>query len=141
VTGPSELFLGIIALATLVMALIQVGAIIFAARLGRRVQQVMATIQEDVRPLIARANSVAEEASKTAALASTQAQKIDALVSDLTRRVEETSLVVQQAVVTPARETLALVAGVKAGLAALKGLRDFRGRAGRVEEEDPLFIG
>ena len=140
-TGPSELFLGIIALATLVMALIQVGAIIFAARLGRRVQQVMATIQEDVRPLIARANSVAEEASKTAALASTQAQKIDALVSDLTRRVEETSLVVQQAVVTPARETLALVAGVKAGLAALKGLRDFRGRAGRVEEEDPLFIG
>jgi hypothetical protein len=141
VTGQSELFLGIIALATLVMALIQVGAIIFAARLGRRVQQVMATIQEDVRPLIARANSVAEEASKTAALASSQAQKIDALVSDLTRRVEETSLVVQQAVVTPARETLALVAGVKAGLAALKGLRDFRGRAGRVEEEDPLFIG
>ena len=58
-TGQSELFLGIIALATLVMALIQVGAIIFAARLGRRVQQVMATIQEDVRPLIARANSVA----------------------------------------------------------------------------------
>lgn len=140
-TAQSEVFLGIIALATLVMALIQVGAIIFAARLGRRIQQVMSTIQDEVRPLIARANSVAEEASKTAAIASSQAQKIDALVTDLTRRVEETSVVVQQAVVTPARETLALVAGLKAGLAALKGLRDFRGRTGRVEEEDPLFIG
>ena len=140
-TAPSEVFLGIIALATLVMALIQVGAIIFAARLGRRLQQVMSTIQDEVRPLIARANSVAEEASKTAAIASSQAQKIDALVTDLTRRVEETSVVVQKAVVTPARETLALVAGLKAGLAALKGLRDFRGRTGRVEEEDPLFIG
>jgi ElaB/YqjD/DUF883 family membrane-anchored ribosome-binding protein len=141
VTESSELFLGVIALATLVMALIQVGAIIFAARLGRRVQQMITTIQEDVRPLLARANSVADDAAKTAAIASAQAQKIDRLVTDLTRRVEETSLVVQQAVVTPARETLALVAGVKAGIAALRGLREFRGRAGRVEEEDPLFIG
>lgn len=140
-TESSELFLGVIALATLVMALIQVGAIIFAARLGRRVQQMITTIQEDVRPLLARANSVADDAAKTAAIASAQAQKIDRLVTDLTRRVEETSLVVQQAVVTPARETLALVAGVKAGIAALRGLREFRGRAGRVEEEDPLFIG
>ncbi|HTL45828.1 MAG TPA: hypothetical protein VL262_15940 [Vicinamibacterales bacterium] len=140
-TGASDLFLGIIALATLVMALIQVGAIIAAARFGRRMQQMVVSIQEEVRPLIARANSVAEEASKTASIASAQAQKIDKLVTDLTRRVDETSLVVQQAVVTPARETLALVAGLKAGLAALRGLRDFRGRPGRVEEEDPLFIG
>ena len=140
-TGASDLFLGIIALATLVMALIQVGAIIAAARFGRRMQQMVVSIQEEVRPLIARANSVAEEASKTASIASAQAQKIDKLVTDLTRRVDETSLVVQQAVVTPARETLALVAGLKAGLAALRGLRDFRGRPGRVEDEDPLFIG
>jgi KaiC/GvpD/RAD55 family RecA-like ATPase len=104
-------------------------------------QQMVVSIQEEVRPLIARANSVAEEASKTAIIASAQAQKIDKLVTDLTRRVDETSLVVQQAVVTPARETLALVAGLKAGLAALRGLRDFRGRPGRVEDEDPLFIG
>jgi hypothetical protein len=141
VTGQGELFLGIIALATLVMALIQVGAIIAAMRFARRLQQMVTAIQEEARPLIARANSVAAEASKTAAIASAQAQKIDRLVTDLTRRVDETSIVVQQAVVTPARETLALLAGLKAGIAALRGLRDFRGRTGRVEEEDPLFIG
>jgi Holliday junction resolvasome RuvABC ATP-dependent DNA helicase subunit len=141
VTGQGELFLGIIDLATLVMALIQVGAIIAAMRFARRLQQMVTAIQEEARPLIARANSVAAEASKTAAIASAQAQKIDRLVTDLTRRVDETSIVVQQAVVTPARETLALLAGLKAGLAALRGLRDFRGRTGRVEEEDPLFLG
>jgi type II secretory pathway component PulJ len=141
VTPQSDLFLGVIAAATFVMAVIQVGAVIFAARLSRRMQQMLTTLQDDVRPLLARASSVAEEASKTAALATVQAQKIDNLVTDLARRVEETSAVVQEAVVTPARETLAVFAGLKAGMAALRGLRDLRRPAGRVEEEDPLFIG
>src|SRR5207253_10939084 len=60
------------------------------------------------------ANAIAEEASKTASIATAQAQKIDRLVTDLTRRVDETSLVIQEAVIRPAREGLALVAAVKA---------------------------
>jgi hypothetical protein len=141
VSGTGELAIWIIAAATAIMAAIQIGAIVFALRLASQVQQVMKTVQQDIRPLIQRANAVAEEASKTAALATAQAQKIDRLMTDLTRRVDETSQVIQEAVVTPAREGLALVAGLKAGLAALRGLRDFRGRPGRVEDEDALFIG
>jgi Holliday junction resolvasome RuvABC ATP-dependent DNA helicase subunit len=141
VTDWNGLFLGIIALATLVMALIQIGAIVFAARIGAQVQQLASTVQHDIQPLIARANAIAEEASKTASIATAQAQKIDRLVTDLTRRVDETSLVIQEAVITPAREGLALVAAVKAGLGALRGFRDLRGRPGRVEDEDALFIG
>jgi Holliday junction resolvasome RuvABC ATP-dependent DNA helicase subunit len=141
VTDWNVLFLGIIALATLVMALIQIGAIVFAARIGAQVQQLASTVQHDIQPLIARANAIAEEASKTASMATAQAQKIDRLVTDLTRRVDETSLVIQEAVITPAREGLALVAAVKAGLGALRGFRDLRGRPGRVEDEDALFIG
>jgi len=137
----SDVFLGVIAVATLVMALIQVGAIIFAARLAGRVQQLAASIQQDIRPLIARANAIAEEASRTAAIATAQAQKIDTLVTQLTRRVDETAAVIQEAVVTPAREGLALVAALKAGFGALRGLRDLRGRPARTEDEDALFIG
>ncbi len=134
-------FLGVIALATLVMALIQVGAIVFAARLGRQVQQLVATVQQDVRPLIARANTIADEASKTAALATAQAQKIDRLVTDLTRRVDETSAIVQQAIIAPAREGMALFAAARAALAALRSMRDARARSAGVEDEDALFIG
>jgi Holliday junction resolvasome RuvABC ATP-dependent DNA helicase subunit len=121
--------------------LIQIGAIVFAARIGAQVQQLASTVQQDIRPLIARANAIAEEASKTASIATLQAQKIDRLVTDLTRRVDDTSLVIQEAVIRPAREGLAIVAAVKAGLDALRGVRELRGRPGRVEDEDALFIG
>jgi len=141
VTDWNAVFLGIIAFATLVMALVQIGAIVFAARIGAQVQQLASTVQRDIQPLIARANAIAEEASKTASMATAQAQKIDRLLTDLTHRVDETSLVIQQAVITPAREGLAIVAAVKAGLSALRSVRELRGRPGRVEDEDALFIG
>jgi hypothetical protein len=108
---------------------------------ARQVRDVIGTLQQDVRPLIARANVIAEEASKTAALATVQAQKIDRLVTELTQRVDDTSAIVQQAIITPAREGMAIVAALKAGLTALRGMRDLRGRASGVEEEDALFIG
>lgn len=151
----SELFLGVIAAATLVMALIQVGAIVVALKLAKQAQeavakaqttlasaqQTMASVREEIRPLIARATTIADEASQSAALATAQARKIDLLVTDLAKRVDETSAVVQQAIVTPAREGLAIVAALRAGLAALRAPTDWRRRPSRSEEEDPLFIG
>jgi hypothetical protein len=137
----NETFLGIIAAATVVMALIQIGAIVVLARVATQVRDLMVTVQQDLRPLLGRANAIADEAQKTATLATAQAQKIDRLVTDLTRRVDETSLIIQQAIVTPAREGMALVAGIKAALGALRGLRDLRSRTGTVDDEDALFIG
>jgi hypothetical protein len=137
----NQTFLGIIAAATALMALIQIGAMVVLARVAAQVRDLAATMQKDVKPLIARATAVADEAHKTAILATAQAHKVDRLVNDLTRRVDETSLVIQEAIVTPAREGMAIVAGVKAALTALRGLRDLRSRPGTVDDEDALFIG
>ena len=137
----SQAFLGVIAVSTALMAILQVGAVIVLARVARQVRDIIGTLQQDIRPLIARANAIADEASKTAALATVQAQKIDRLVTELTQRVDDTSAIVQQAIITPAREGMAIVAALKAGLAALRGMRDIRGGATGVEEEDALFIG
>ena len=137
----SGLFLGVIALATLIMASIQIGALVIAVRLGREVKQLASTVQNDLRPLIARATMIADDAARTAALATTQAQKLDRLITDVSRRVDETSAIIQTAIITPAREGIALVAAVKAGLSALRTLRPFRSRTGVVEDEDALFIG
>jgi hypothetical protein len=137
----SEIFLGIIAAATLLMALIQVGAIIATARVARQAQQTLTTVQQDIRPLIAKASAIADEASRMATVASAQAEKIDRVVTDLSRRVDETSAIVQQAIVTPAREGIAVIAALKAGLGALRQSH-VRPRHGRTaDEEDPLFIG
>ena len=72
-SGWTDIFLGIIAFATLVMALIQVGAIVFAARLAGQVQQLAASVQQDIRPLIVRATAIAEEASRTATASGSRA--------------------------------------------------------------------
>ena len=137
----NEVFLGVIALATLIMAFIQVGAIVAALRLARQAQATLDSVQQEIRPLIARATAVVDEASRTAALATAQAQKVDRLLTDLSRRVEETAAVVQDAIVRPAREGFAIVAAVRAMLAAFRRGDDMRPRHGRAEEEDPLFIG
>ena len=139
--GSGEMALVVIAIAAAVMALVQIGAIVLLSRVAGQVRDITSTIQQDLRPLIARANALADEAQKTATLATAQAQKIDRLVTDLTRRVDETSVVIQDAILTPAREGMAIVAGLKAALGALRGLRDLRTRPARVEDEDALFIG
>jgi uncharacterized protein YoxC len=145
----SGVFLAIIAVSTLLMALIQVGAIVAALRVAKQAQEVIGTVQRDiqplladVKPLLARANAIADEASRTASIATAQAQKIDQLVTDLAKRTDETSLLVQQAIVTPAREGIAVVAAIKAALGVFRGFGEFRGRTGRpADEDDPLFIG
>jgi hypothetical protein len=151
----NAVFLGVIAAATLVIALTQVGAIVIAARVARQAQdvvgkaqvtiataqQTISSVREEIRPLIAKATAIADEASKTAALATAQVQKIDRLVTDLSKRVDETSVVVQEAIVTPAREGMAILAAVRAALGAIRAGADWRRRTSRSEEEDPLFIG
>jgi hypothetical protein len=137
----NDLFLGIIAVATLLMAIVQIGVIVVASRVARQAQQSLNAVYSEIRPLIAKVSAVADEASRTATLASLQMQKIDRLVTDLSQRVDETTTIVQQAIVTPAREGVAILAAVKAGLAALRGIGDLRRGSSRAEEEDPLFIG
>jgi type IV secretory pathway VirB2 component (pilin) len=137
----SDFFLGTIAVATLLMALIQVGAIMVATRLARQAQQTLTEVHREIRPLIAKVSAVADEASRTATVASAQVQKIDRLITDLSRRVDETATVIQEAIVTPAREGVAIIAAVKAGLSALRGIGDLRRSSARSDEEDPLFIG
>jgi hypothetical protein len=132
-------FLGVIALATLVMAAIQVGAIVYGARLAARVERLAEQVEREIRPLVARANGIAEEAARATALAARQVERVDRLMVDFSLRVDETAAAIQDAIVTPAREGLALFAGIRAGLAALRTLRDRRGS--RAEEEDALFIG
>ncbi len=94
-----------------------------------------------MKPLLARASEIADEASKTATLATAQAEKVDKMVTDLTRRVDETSTLVQHAIITPAREGIAIVAAIKASLSALRGFGSFRGRPRHSDEDDALFIG
>jgi hypothetical protein len=147
VTPTAEILLGVIALAVAVMAIVQVGAIVAGLRLARRVEQLATDLETGVKPLLANLTAVTAEASKAATAAAAQVERFDRLVRDLTVRVDQTVTTAQQLVKGPAREGMAIVAGVKAALSAFQVLREASRRrtAARSvtleEEEESLFIG
>jgi hypothetical protein len=82
---------------------------------------------------------VAADAARVSGIAAVQAERVDAMLTDLADQVEQGVAQVRDAVMAPAREGLALVTGLRAALNALRGVR--RGRPSRAEDEDALFIG
>ena len=146
-TGTAETLLGVIALAVAIMAIVQVGAIIVGLRLARRVEQLTTDLETGIKPLLANLTSVTADASKAAGLAASQVERFDKIVTDLTARVDQTVTAAQQFVTGPAREGMAIVAGIRAALSAFQAIREAaRRRAAarpiaREEEEESLFIG
>jgi hypothetical protein len=107
----SAVFLAVIALATFTMAAIQVGAIIYAGRLSKRIERVISRLEGDVQPLLGRLTTVTADVARATSLAVAQMERLDKLGADFTRRAEDTIVEVQQAIVTPARESLAVLEG------------------------------
>ena len=142
-TDWSAIFLGVIALAVSVMAAIQVGIVLYGARLARRVDALAVQVDREIKPLLTHLNAIGEEAARATALAAAQVERVDRLFADVSLRVEETASAVQTAIVAPAREGLALLTGVRAAFDALKGMRQANAppHASTPDEDDPLFIG
>ena len=140
-----ELFLGIIAVAVVVMALIQVGAIFAGIRLAKRVDQLATQIDQDIKPLITNLTALSSEAARAASLAAKQAERFDRMFGEMVQRVDETLAAAQAFVTGPARQGMAIMAGVKAVIDSFQGFREATRRraAARpaVEEEESLFIG
>ena len=134
-------FLGVIAASVLIMALIQVGAILYAARLAKRVEALAGRLEHDVQPAIQRLTAMSGEASRAATLAASQVERVDRMFDDQTRRAEHTAAQMQRAVTRPQREGAAVVAGVRGFVSSLRDQqRARRARAG-LDEDDALFIG
>lgn len=142
----TDVWLGVIAVAVAVMALIQVGAIVAAARLAKKVDALTGQIEREIKPLMTNLASMSDDAARATSLAVGQVERVDHLVRDLARRAEHTMSVAQQFAAGPAKNGAAVVAGVRAAVTALRGIREASSRrraASRTlsEEEDSLFIG
>ncbi len=140
-----ELFLGVIAFAVLLMAVIQVAAIVAGIRLAKRVDQIATQLDQDIKPLLANLTALTSEAARTAALAAKQVERFDRVFAELTQRVDQTLAAAQSFVTGPARQGMAIFAGVSALIDSFRGLREAtrRRQASRpvVDEEESLFIG
>jgi hypothetical protein len=142
VTFWGQVFLGVIAVATLVMAIVQLSVIIYGWMLARKVARIMAEIERETASMMVSLNAMARDASRATALAAVQVERVDQLFAELSLRVEQTASTVQKVIIAPLREGTAVIAGVKAALAVLKDLTKRSGTSGaRSEDEDALFIG
>jgi hypothetical protein len=140
VTARTEIFLGVIAVATLAMAIVQIGVIVAAGMLARRILRLADRVEQEVTPLFGHLNAIGRDASRATALAAAQVERADKLFSDLTVRVEQTVTIVQASLRAPVREGRALVGAFRAGLRAVREMRAARRRQSRAEEDDALFI-
>ena len=144
-TDTGELFLGIIAFAVVVMAAIQVAAIVAGIRLARRVDQLATQLDLEINPLIANLSALSSEAARAAALAAKQAERLDKVFGEMVDRVDKTLAVAQEFITGPARQGMAIMSGVKAVIDSFRGIREASRRRNAprsaIDEEESLFIG
>jgi hypothetical protein len=136
----SQVFLGVIAFATLVTALVQVGVIIAASRLARRVSRLADQFERELKPTFSHVNAIGRDAAKAVALATSQVERADRLLGQFAQQAEATVSTLQSSLRAPARESKALMNGFRAALDALREARRNPRSRRRVEDEDALFI-
>jgi hypothetical protein len=137
-TRSAEVFLGVIAAATLLIAIVQVSVIVVAGLLARRIMRLVDQVERDLAPIFANVNAIGRDASRATALAVAQVERFDRLIGDLVAKVERTVASVPSVVGAPAREGRAMMAALRAMVGAFRDARRDRQRRG--DDEDALFI-
>ena len=137
--GWPTIFLSVIAVATFVSAVIQIGVLVAAGRLAMRMNRLADRVERELKPVFGHLDSIGRDAARAASLAAVQVERADGLIADVVQRVEHTRDAMQTAVATPAREGTAILAGFRAAISALRDGRSGRPRT-RGEDEDALFI-
>ena len=136
----NELFLGVIAAAVLVMAIIQVAAIVFAARAARRVTDAVTRLEQGVQPIVTNLQQVSADAARMTASAATQVERAGQLLEGIAGRVDGTMTSIQDTILGPARDGLAFLQSLRSILSAFRP-DGARTRGSQSDDDDALFIG
>ncbi len=137
----AEVSLGVIALATLTMALVQVSVIVYGWMLARRISRLVGQIEQEMKPLADSLNAMARDAARATALAASQVERVDKMFTELTTKIEHTASTIQKSVLSPLRDGAAVMTGIRTAIEVFRELARSRSARGRNEEEDALFIG
>jgi hypothetical protein len=145
----NDLFLGIIAGAVTVMAIVQVAAIVFAARAARSVGEAVSRLERDVQPIVANLQTMSADAARATTAVTAQVERLQKTmdvvldrVDTASARVEQTLQTIQDGILAPAREGLGILQMIKSFFAAGRPSRSGPGhRPAPADDEDALFIG
>jgi hypothetical protein len=136
----NDVYLLIIAIATLAIAIAQIGVVVVAGVLARRIGRLSDRLEHEIRPLFGHLNSIGRDAARAATLAAAQVERADQVFADVAVRVEQTLNALQASLSVPVREGRAMISALRAAVQAVRDLRRNGRRQGRGEDEDALFI-
>jgi hypothetical protein len=140
VSGWSEVFLGVIAVATLATAIIQIGVLVAAGLLARRMARLVSQVEVEMKPIFAHLDTIGRDATRATSLATAQVERVDRLFADVGQRVEEGLTAFQASLSIPVNEARAVLTGLRAAFSVLRDRQGARRRRPRGEDEDALFI-
>ena len=141
------ILLGVIALGSLIQALVIIGVALGGLRVARRVQDMQVKVDRELRPALESLNRVAHNATEVAAVVNTQARRVEDMVGLTLERLELARAQVRGRVARPVSSLAdvgALLKGFRRGLSVYRQLGGLEEQAGggprRYRDDEHLFI-
>jgi hypothetical protein len=116
----SDVYLGVIAAATLLMALVQISVLVAGIIAVKRMHKVLVRVEDSVRPLLAHVDDLVVDATESIAAVRVQLDRVERQTLQVLTRTDDAVQRVQKYLVAPAREGIALVAGARALFGAVR---------------------
>jgi hypothetical protein len=116
----STFLLSVIAVATVIMAVVQIGVVLFTSRLAKRVNRLVDVIEREIKPTLARVDAVSSDVARVTSLASNQAERLDQIASHLIEKIDEILTVADRSVFAPLKQGAGFLFGLRAALLAFR---------------------
>ena len=116
----STFLLSVIAVATVIMAVVQIGVVLFTSRLAKRVNRLVDVIEREIKPTLARVDAVSSDVARVTSLASNQAKRLDQIASHLIEKIDEILTVADRSVFAPLKQGAGFLFGLRAALLAFR---------------------
>ena len=116
----STFLLSVIAVATVIMAVVQIGVVLFTSRLAKRVNRLVDVIEREIKPTLARVDTVSSDVARVTSLASNQAERLDQIASHLIEKIDEILTVADRSVFAPLKQGAGFLFGLRAALLAFR---------------------
>jgi len=140
-------FLGIIALSSVVQAVFLIGLAIEGKKLGRRLEDMERRFEAEIRPAIQNLSRLSRNMADVSELMTSQARRIDLFMSDTVDRLDEASNALRQVMLKPVgtlMDITAMLKGFRKGLEIYRRLggldSERKGGPRRYPDDEHLFI-
>jgi hypothetical protein len=144
-------FLGVIALSSIVQAGFLIGLMIGGLRVARRVDALSDRIDREIHPALDNLGRITRNVAEVTDLVTLQARRIDDVLADTIEKIEDTTDTIRRVIVKPLGPLVDIAAffkGIRRGLSVYSQLGGLEGqgrvRPGRrrqtTDEDEHLFI-